>query len=173
MSADGSSLAYSTYLGGSGLGDVAKAITVDPFNDAFVAGATTSPDFPTTTGAFQTTLHGGGDNAFLTELNPGGSALSYSTFLGGSSLNGGVATAVALDLSGSVYLTGATTSTDFPVTAGAAQTSATGSNFHAFISKLNPAGGGGSDLVYSTYLSGSNGLGPAQALLWMEREAPT
>ncbi|MGB9334031.1 MAG: SBBP repeat-containing protein [Candidatus Acidiferrales bacterium] len=158
FSADGSSLAYSTYLGGSGLGDVAKAITVDPFNDAFVAGATTSPDFPTTTGAFQTTLHGGGDNAFLTELNPGGSALSYSTFLGGSSLNGGVATAVALDSSGSVYLTGATTSTDFPVTAGAAQTSATGSNFHAFISKLNPAGGGASDLVYSTYLSGSNGL---------------
>jgi Abnormal spindle-like microcephaly-assoc'd, ASPM-SPD-2-Hydin/Beta-propeller repeat len=157
FSATGSALVYSTYLGGSGSHDAALAIALDSSNDAFVAGTTNSTDFPTTTGAFQPALNGGGLNAFLSEINPGGSALSYSTFLGGSSMQGGVAAGLALDSTGAAYLTGGTTATDFPTTPGAAQTSAQGSDTHAFVSKINPAGQGPSDLVYSTYLSGSDG----------------
>ncbi len=153
----GSSLVYSTYLGGSGLSDAAFGIALDTSNDAFVTGGTDSGDFPTTTGAFQTALNGSGVNAFLTEVNSGGSAFSYSTYLGGSSTNGGNGSAVALDSMGAVYLTGSTTASDFPVTGGAAQSSVSGSNFHAFVSKIDPAGKGKSDLIYSTYLSGSNG----------------
>jgi len=153
----GSSLVYSTYLGGSGITDAGFGIALDPSDDAFVTGGTDSPDFPTTTGAFQPALNGSGLNAFLTEVNPGGSAFSYSTFLGGSTSNGGDGTSVVLDSAGAAYLTGTTTASDFPVTAGAAQTTVSGSNFHAFVSKIDPAGNGSSDLVYSTYLSGSNG----------------
>jgi hypothetical protein len=157
FSASGSALVYSTYLGGSGSRDAALAISLDSSNDAFVAGTTNSPDFPTTTGALQPALKGSGLNAFLTEINPGGSALSYSTYLGGSSAQGGTAQGLALDSSGAAYLTGGTTAIDFPITSGVAQTSAQGSDTHAFVSKINPAGQGQSDLVYSTYLSGSDG----------------
>ncbi len=157
FSASGSALVYSTYLGGSGSRDAALAIALDSSNDAFIAGATNSPDFPTTTGAFQPVLKGSGLNAFLTEINSGGAAFSYSTYLGGSSAQGGTAQGLALDSSGAAYLTGGTTATDFPITADAAQTSAQGTDTHAFISKINPAGQGQSDLVYSTYLSGSDG----------------
>ena len=157
FSPTGSALVYSTYLGGSGLGDTAFGIALDSSNDAFVVGSTASPDFPTTTGAFQTVRNGGGLNAFLSELNPGGSALNYSTFLGGSNPNGGVGTSVALDSTGAAYLTGTTSASDFPVTPGSAEPTAPGSNEHAFVSKINPEGQGAGDLVYSTYLTGSNG----------------
>jgi hypothetical protein len=157
FSPSGSALVYSTYLGGSGSRDAALAIALDSSNDAFIAGTTNSADFPTTTGAFQPVLKGSGLNAFLTEINPGGSAVSYSTFLGGSSAQGGIAQGLALDSSGAAYLTGGTTATDFPITAEAAQNSAQGTDTHAFVSKINPAGQGQSDLVYSTYLSGSDG----------------
>jgi hypothetical protein len=157
LSADGSSLVYSTYLGGSGgAGDLASAIVVDSANDAFVAGATSSSDFPTTTGAFQPTHNGTGLNAFITELNPTGSAISYSSFLGGSTANGGLATAIALDSSGAVYLTGLTSAHDFPISPLAAQQTFSGTGGHAFVTKIIPSGQQTPNLVYSTFLGGSN-----------------
>jgi hypothetical protein len=141
-------LVYSTYLGGSGV-DVGFGIAVDPSGNAYVTGQTSSDNFPTTAGAFQTSL-AGSDNAFVTELNPAGSALVYSTYLGGSKVDSGQG--IAVDSSGHAYVRGIATSTDFPTTAGAFQTSLAGS-LNTFITKLNPSG---SALVYSTYLGGSS-----------------
>jgi hypothetical protein len=112
----GSALVYSTYLGGSG-GDFANSIAVDPAGNAYVTGGTGSLNFPTTPGAFQPTF-GGGD-AFVTKLNSAGSGIVYSTYFGGSDSDIGVG--IALDAAGSVYLTGYTRSTNFPVTPGAFQ----------------------------------------------------
>ncbi len=98
-----------------------------------MTGLTYSANFPTTAGAFQTTL-GGLNNAFVTELNPTGSALVYSTYLGGNGSDDGYA--IALDPSGDAYVTGYTTA-NFPTTAGALQTTLTGGGFNAFISKLS------------------------------------
>jgi len=149
----GSGLVYSTYLGGSGSEDTRTGgqIAVDAAGSAYVAGATDSPDFPTTSGAFQSTLAGPAD-AFVTKLDPSGSALLYSTYLGGSSGDG--AFGIVVDAAGSAYVAGATTSSNFPTTSGAFQT--TRVNFQeGFVTKLNPAGTG---LVYSTYLRGTNGI---------------
>jgi hypothetical protein len=118
------SLTYSTFLGGSGpYGDGAYSVAVDQSGNAYVAGGTSSTDFPTTVGAYQTTLSSSTDNAFLTELNSTGTALVYSTYLGGSSSNGDQAFGVALDSIDDVYLAGAAGSSDFPTTTGAYQTS--------------------------------------------------
>lgn len=149
----GSGLVYSTYLGGSGSEGIPTGgqIAVDAAGSAYVAGATSSSDFPITTGAFQTALAGGSD-AFVTKLDPSGSALLYSTYLGGSSDDG--AFGIAVDGAGSAYVVGATSSSNFPTTTGAFQTAKV--NFQdGFITKLNPAGSG---LVYSTYLRGTNGI---------------
>jgi len=105
-----------------------------------------SSDFPTTAGAFDTSFNGGIYDAFVTKLNPSGSALVYSTFLGGSSSE--MAFNIALDASGEAYVTGYTYSSDFPTTAGAFDTIYKG-NYDAFVTKLNPSG---SALVYSTFL---------------------
>ncbi|MDR3678066.1 MAG: SBBP repeat-containing protein, partial [Acidobacteriota bacterium] len=143
-------LSYSTYLGGTG-GDMAYAITVDTAGNAYVAGEASSTNFPVTPGAFQTTNPAG--SAFVTKLNPTGTALVYSTYLGGSS--GATASGLAVDTSGNVYVTGYTGAIDFPVTPGAFQTTnkaATNGNTNAFVTKLNPTG---TALVYSTYLGGS------------------
>ena len=159
-------LVYSTYLGGSG-GDSGNAIAVDTAGNAYVAGQTFSTDFPVTPGAIQTTNHAAANNnsnAFVTKLNPTGSALVYSTYLGGSGLSAQTvpgtdeANAMAVDAAGNAYVTGRTFSSDFPVTAGAFQTTnhAAASDFsNAFLAKLNPAG---TALVYSTYLGGSGQL---------------
>src|SRR5439155_834674 len=104
-------------------------------------------------GAFQTTLHGGGD-AFVTKLNPTGSALVYSTYLGGSGFDSGFR--IAVDGAGNAYVTGDTFSTNFPTTSGAFQTTFGGGVRDAFVTKLNPTG---SALVYSTYLGGSEADG--------------
>ena len=146
----GSALVYSTYLGGSS-DDYGQAIAVDTSGNAYVMGNTISSDFPTTPGAFQTT-YGGGSDAFVTELNPAGSALVFSTYLGGSNTEYGGG--IALDTSGNAYVTGYTNSENFPTTPGAFQTTKNGTEFSgdAFVTKLNPAG---SALVYSTYLGGS------------------
>jgi hypothetical protein len=165
----GTALVYSTYLGGGG-DDTGYAIAVDTNGDAYVTGNTTSSDFPTTPGAFQKAFAGGcysgnllcGD-AFVTEINPTGTALVYSTFLGGASYDVGYG--IALDSANSAYVTGNTISSDFPSTAGAFQTSnAGGCNQSgppiplvcgdAFVAKVNPSGSG---LVYATYLGGSGG----------------
>ncbi len=153
-------LAYSTYLGGSGK-DGAGAIAVDGEGHAYVAGAATSSDFPVTGGAFKKTNNSFLFTAFVTKLNLAGSALDYSTYLGGSGGNyslrnfGDEASGIAVDASGHAYVAGATYSTDFPVTSGAFQTvnkAAANDESNAFVTKLNTTG---SALDYSTYLGGS------------------
>ncbi|HEX5246998.1 MAG TPA: SBBP repeat-containing protein [Gaiellaceae bacterium] len=153
----GSNLLYSTYLGGSGTccyGDNGTAIAVDSAGDAYVAGATSSSDFPTTSGAIQSSLAGpagdGNDrDGFVSKLNPAGSALLYSTYLGGDGGDG--VSAIAVDSSGDAYVSGNTASSDFPVTPGAFQSSLTGPS-DTFVAKINPTA---TALAYSTYLGGS------------------
>lgn len=146
----GTALVYSTYLGGSFGGELGSGIALDSTGNAYVVGTTPETDFPVTPGAFSTTLPGF-RSGFVTKLNPAGSALVYSTFLGGTGFDS--AQAIALDAAGNAYVGGATGSNDFPVTPGAfQQTRLTPTNSTGFITKLNPAG---SALVYSTYLGGS------------------
>lgn len=144
LNASGSGLVYSTYLGGGGT-DTAAGIAVDAGGNAYVTGQTGAADFPTRN-PFQT-LSGFVD-AFVTKLDPSGQ-LVYSTYLGGRSSDFG--NSVAVDSSGSAYVSGATASTDFPVTAGSYQTSNHGS-YDVFVAKLNPQG---TALVYSTLLGGA------------------
>src|SRR3989441_4352037 len=138
----GSSLVYSTYLGGSDV-DEALSLVVDAAGNAYVSGITASPDFPTTPGACQTAYAGGFGDAFVTKLDPNGSALVYSTYLGGST-GSEQASGITIDALGNAYVAGATSSMDFPTTAGAFQTEGL-----TFVTKLDPTG---STLVYSTYL---------------------
>ena len=156
-------LVYSTYLGGSGAngnGDQGNGIAVDSSGSAYVVGTTYSTNFPVTAGAFQSTNNaqqaGHGSTVFVTKLNPGGTALVYSTYLGGSgSASGGdFGYGIALDSANNAYITGATNSKDFPVTCGAFQSwnrSTTSGATTGFVVKLNDAGNG---LAYSTYLGG-------------------
>ncbi len=143
----GSTLLYSTYLGGSGA-DYALGIAVDSSGDAFVTGDTTSTDFPKAN-ALQSG-NGGGQDAFVTKINSLGSTLLYSTYLGGSGIDQG--NGIAVDSSGNAYVTGQTTSTKFP-TANPLQASFGGDLWDAFVTKINAAGSG---YVYSTYLGGSS-----------------
>jgi hypothetical protein len=138
---------YSTYLGGAGA-DAGNGIAIDGSGNAYVTGSTTSLDFPTTTGAFQTAPPRGGD-AFVAKLNAAGSALVYSTFLGGAGADAG--NSIAVDAAGDAFVTGSTVSPNFPTTGGALQTAAPGGG-DAFVTKLNAAG---SAALYSTYLGGS------------------
>src|SRR5262249_55749547 len=98
----GSTLVYSTYFGGSG-DDFGAGIAVDASGQAYVAGSTNSSNLPTTSGAYQTTSRGGGD-AFVAKLSASGSALIYSTYLGGDGYD--LASAIAIDGSGNAYVTG-------------------------------------------------------------------
>jgi hypothetical protein len=147
----GNGLAYSTYLGGSSFDGLLGDITVDAAGAAYVTGSTLSANFPTTAGAFDTSFNGGAGDAFVTKLNPAGSSLNYSTYLGGSS---GVepGRGIAVDSVGAAYVTGFTASSNFPTTTGAFDTSYNGGG-DAFVAKLDPAGNG---LAYSTYLGGSD-----------------
>ena len=145
----GSALVYSTYLGGSG-GDGVNGIALDLAGNAYLTGYTQSEDFPTVN-PLQATLKGP-SNAFVAELNSAGSALVYSTYLGGSGSDQG--NAIAVDASGNAYVSGYTGSTNFP-TVNPLQATNKGAaplTQNAFVSKLNPAGAA---LVYSTYLGGS------------------
>jgi hypothetical protein len=147
------SVAYSSFLGGSGssagLSDTAFGIAVDASGDAYATGDTVSTDFPTMA-PFQGTLNGP-ENAYVTEFNPAGTGVLSSTYLGGSDMDGG--TAITVDGSGSAYVTGSTSSTDFPTTTGVFQTVLAGES-NAFVTKF-AVGGGVSTLSYSTYLGGS------------------
>jgi len=147
ISAGGTSIAYGTYLGGSG-DDMAEGIAVDGNGDAWVTGKTASVNFPTVN-APQSTFGGGAYDAFVAELTPDGSGLAYSTYLGGSGDD--EAYALALDTSGNVYVAGETASTNFPV-ANAAQSTFGGGPYDAFVAEVSAAGGG---TVYATYLGGS------------------
>ncbi len=151
-----SNLIYMTYLGGKG-DDAALAIAVDAGGNAYVTGVTDSPDFPTTRFAIRTNLTGIPSpifgllpsDAFVAKLNPAGSALVYSTYVGGDTEDEAIA--IAVDPAGCAYITGFTDSTNFPAVS-ALQTNLAGAT-DAFVCKLGPAG---TNFVYSTYLGGTN-----------------
>jgi hypothetical protein len=150
LNPQGTALVYSTMLGGADL-DQATAIAVDDAGNAYITGSTSSGDYPTTAGAFQTTNpQPSRVDAFVTKIGPDGSTLAYSSYLGG----GGVefAKAIAIDTAGNAYVTGNTESNNFPTTAAAQATY--GGGLDAFVTKVNAAG---SAKVYSTYLGGSGG----------------
>ncbi len=170
VNATGSALIYSTLLGGSGC-EGASGIAVDASGNAYVVGSTTSADFPVTSGAFQTTFGGGAADAFVAKVNPTGTALVYSSYLGGSGfdrgggmdlsddgLAPGTSQGIAIDGAGNAYVTGCTASPDFPLTADAMQASLKGTPFpstcdDAFLAIVT---GTGSGLTYSTLLGGDN-----------------
>ena len=141
----GSGLVFSTYLGGTSI-DIPAQILLDPSDDIFLVGSTTSNNFPTTSGVFQP-LYGGNQDAFLTKMKPDGSALIYSTYIGGTGIDFG--SAVTLDSSGDAFVTGSTQSTDFP-TLNPIQLGNAGL-YDAFVTEVSPVGA----LIYSTYLGGS------------------
>jgi hypothetical protein len=148
----GSALVYSTYLGGSTF-DTGNGIAVDSTGNAYVMGYTVSTDFPTTNPVQP--ANGGNGDVFITRLNPAGSALVYSTYLGGSGYDQG--SGIAVDAAGNAYVTGYTESINFPTTPGAFQTICNrGSRCieyeDAFVTKLNSSG---SVLLCSTYLGGT------------------
>src|SRR5206468_3576407 len=134
-------LVYSTYLGGTGY-DYGFGIAVDPSGSAYVTGLTTSTDFPTVN-PFQGEIAGRRD-AFVTKFSPAGNSLVYSTYLGGSDFDQG--SGIAVDTSGSAYVSGTTASTDFP-TVNPFQGQNAGC-WDAFVAKFSTAG---TSLVYSTY----------------------
>ena len=148
------SVVWSTYLGGSS-SDTAYGIAVDASGAAYVAGSTNSSNFPTTTGVPQTTF-GGGADCFIAKLDPSASRLVFSTLLGGEAVD--ICTAIAVDASGSAFVTGATDSAHFPLAAPLKPT-LTGT-FNAFLTKLSPAG---DRFVFSTYLGG-NGFDEGNAV---------
>ncbi len=167
-------LLYSTFLGG-GMFNFGIRVAVDASNCAYVTGTTDSSDFPTTAGEFSTTLRPGAvcsayslgfyknfpcPDAFVTKLDPTGTHMVYSTYLGGSKADG--ATGISVDSSGNAYVTGITGSVDFPTTAGAFQITASAGRAHAFATKLNATG---SALIYSTYLAGSGDEGSTNSAL--------
>ena len=144
INATGSELLYASYLGGSS-DETALSLALDPQGALYFSAQTTSTDFPTTPGAFQESYHGGKDLT-LSKLNPDGTALVYSTFLGGSSEDSH--SGFAIDSSGAAYILGSTSSVDFPILTGS-MTQITPEPYELFITRLNQAGSG---LTYSTFL---------------------
>ena len=168
---------FITYIGGRG-DDIGMGVAIDSAGNPYIVGYTNSTNFPTTSGAYQTTFGGylglgfllvGGD-AFMSKLSPDGAKLLYSTYLGGRGDDFGFG--IAVDGAGDVYVTGTTLSMNFPVTANAYQTQLAGGggqeNFplfgnglpaiqggDVFVTKLNPANPASSALVYSTLIGGS------------------
>ena len=148
LNAAGTRILYSTYLGGSNV-DAANAIAVDSFGQAYIGGDTSSTDFPVLNGAYLSN-HGGQDG-FVTKLTTNGTAIEYSTYLGGSATDH--VAAIAINAAGNAYVTGSTSSVNFPVSQ--AVQPATGGNQDAFVTEFLP---GGNSLVFSTYLGGSGGF---------------
>ncbi len=145
LNPEGNALVYSTFLGGAD-DDVGSGLALAPDGSVYVTGYTSSDDFPVTSGAFLTSRHGS-PGGFVAKLNPSGSALVYSTYLGGggaTQLRG-----VAIDAAGSAYVAGVTNAQDFPTTPGAFRTALPSGRFEALVAKLRPDGGG---LAYSTFL---------------------
>ncbi|NUQ01328.1 MAG: SBBP repeat-containing protein, partial [Armatimonadetes bacterium] len=148
LDSTGQNLVYATYLGGAAQDDL-SGVTINSNGELFATGTTSSADFPTL-GA-QQAANGGLDDAVVLGLNSGGSALLFSTYLGGSAKEVG-GHAPALDPLGNLYVVGATGSTDFPVTSGAAQTTYGGGSADGFVACYT---GGGTVLLYATYIGGS------------------
>jgi hypothetical protein len=152
----GSGLLYSTYLGGKGADCCQPGLAIDGKGNAYIEGTTSSHGFPTTVGALQRSFAGSLTDLFVTKLNPTGSSLAYSTYLGSSGLDLG-SLGIAVDAFGNAYVAGLTCSKNFPVTPGAFQMTYAGPDSFVlcgddFVSKINSRG---SALVYSTYLGGS------------------
>jgi hypothetical protein len=148
LNPNGSAFVYSTFLGGSGY-DFGSSIAVDSTGNAYVTGETDSIDFPTVNplqGELGQGIHI--QDAFVAKLNAAGSALVYSTYLGGENVDRGVG--IAVDSAGNAYVTGDTISPGFPI-ANPLQSHHAGGTHDAFVSKLNATG---SALIYSTYLGG-------------------
>src|SRR5579871_3511795 len=160
LGATGSAFAYATYLTGSHCTTAADAAAVDAVGNLFVTGSTNCSDFPVTAGAYQSTnntYEGIAANAFVTKINPAGSAFVYSTYLGGQGYDTG--RAIAVDASGNAYITGSANvgagpgpSNPFPTTPGVIYP--TSGLFSGFLTKMDPSG---TALVYSTYLQQSSG----------------
>ncbi|MCX6625225.1 MAG: SBBP repeat-containing protein, partial [Acidobacteria bacterium] len=143
-------------VGGSGT-DVGRATAMDAQGNVYIFGSAGSPDFPTTTNAVQP-ASGGGTDLFVLKLNKNGDVL-FSTYLGGSGTEG--AGGIQLDKDGNIYLTGSTSSLNFPVSADALQRTSGGAT-DSYLVKLDPTG---SRILYSSYLGGSaNEVGNAVAL---------
>ncbi|MGB0389386.1 MAG: SBBP repeat-containing protein, partial [Ardenticatenaceae bacterium] len=172
--ASNTSLAYSTFIGGSTY-DNARSLALDSAGNAVVAGQTPSLDFPTTAGSYDMT-HNGNEDMFVLKLNAAGNGLIYSTFIGSSNYD--FSESLALDSAGNAVVTGTTNSDDFPTTPGSYDTTYNNTpNFFdaaknnlihgdfsgdTFVLKLNAAG---NDLIYSTFIGGSsNDVGDSVAL---------
>jgi len=140
-------LTYATYVGGSSF-DAASGMAIDASGNTYLVGTTTSGDFPLKGSA--RTFPAGAEKVFVTKLNPTGTAVVYSTVIGGNLFEFG--NAIAVDAAGNAFVTGATQSDDFPASPNAFQPGLVG-NFDVFVLKLNPAG---SAIVYATYLGGSS-----------------
>lgn len=156
----GSKLLYSTYLGGSGplldIPENARSIDVDASGKVYVSGFTTSIDFPTTSNAFDRSYNGLWD-AFVAIIDPGkkgARSLLYATYHGGSGFEWDHG--IAADLFGNAYVTGFTSSTDFPTTDQAFASTFGGGPWDVYVAKLDPTKVGTESLVYSTYVGGSN-----------------
>ena len=156
LNTNGSALVFSTYFGGIGT-EVGSAIAVDPAGYVYVTGYSYSLDLPTSTNSFQQFLEGS-DDAFVAKFSPGGSNLVYATYLGGTSTDEGEG--IAADSQGCAYVTGYTISAGFPITTNNAWQRQFNNNtngftdYDAFVTKVGPFG---SNLVYSTFLGGTNG----------------
>lgn len=164
-------LVYVTYLGGSGSDTPAPigGIAVDGAGDAYLAGTTTSPDFPTTSAAYQKSPISSGQHVFVTELNPTASSLGYSSYLSGNGTD--VASGMAIDVAANIYVTGTTTSTNtanvntqFPASSLSTAVAYQGSSKapglpQFFVSKVNTAGVGVGSISYSTYFGGGGFAG--------------
>ncbi|HEY3835921.1 MAG TPA: SBBP repeat-containing protein [Bryobacteraceae bacterium] len=171
---DRAELNYATFLGGS-CADEGLGITVDPGGNAYVVGATTSPDFPTSSGGLRQTYGGGQNTGFLAKLTPQGDGVSYASYIGGNGDD--VATAVSLDVNGNVYVSGSTFGFDqvlfgFPPNVPTSIVRATwnplvrpGVSFAnsgaAYLLKLDPSAAA---RVYVKYLGGNSGMGRSIAI---------
>lgn len=151
INASGTGVFYSTYLGGGG-DDKCGRLALDSAGNAYIGGETTSPNFPTFN-AFQSNYGGGASDAFVTKLNSSGSGLFYSTYLGGNLFDGSAA--IAVDQNGNAYVTGRTTSANFPIFNALQPAFSGGSSADAFVTKFSASGFG---VFYSTYLGGNGGF---------------
>jgi hypothetical protein len=152
LTSAGTAVVYSTYLGG-GAADHIAAITVNTSGNAYVTGSTFSVNFPVSQAVQAAT--GGNQDAFVTELLPGGNSIVFSTYLGGSGGFAGLpeaGQAIAVDSAGNVYVAGTTSSSNFPVTASALQSTFAGGNVDGFLTQYAP---GGQRVNYSSFLGGS------------------
>ena len=154
LNASGTSLVFSTFLGGSGSGTT-RGLALDAAGNIYAAGETSSRDFPVTPGALHSTVASGNLAAFIVKLDPAGSHAIYSALLGGT--GNSAARALAVDASGSAYIAGGTSAADFPVVG----VQPPAGSHTAFVAKLDSSG---SQLVYSTFLGGS-GIDDVHALV--------